>query len=298
MRAILNFVLIFSLFIISACSSSYKELNNNSYNPPTKFTKYLMDHYKVKADFEAQKMHDWDSAKLYSEKALLAANGVNIKPEKINYWKIDNENKYKLEKAYSNLMEIYNDAIKIDPYNLAVSISSLDCWAEQQEENWQTWDINDCKENFLNSIHQIYNKLAENEKKINNINNKSEDNNDSVTVVTKDSKEKILQIIYFDFDKSDLSSVSINKIKKFIEKNFERINKYLVVGHADTKGTNKYNDALSLKRALIVKDILVKLGIDNKNIKVIAKGENELRIKTSDEVAHPANRRAEIRPLN
>ena len=37
--------------------------------------------------------------------------------------------------------------------------------------------------------------------------------NKSATVVTEDSNEKILQIIYFDFDKSNLSNVSINKIQ-------------------------------------------------------------------------------------
>ena len=36
-------------------------------------------------------MHDWNSAKLYSEKALQAGKGSNIYPEKINYWNIPNE---------------------------------------------------------------------------------------------------------------------------------------------------------------------------------------------------------------
>ena len=76
------------LFILSACSASYKKLSNNTYSPPTDFTKYLMEAYKIKADFEAKEMHDWNSAKLYSEKALAAVSGKKIKPEKINYWKI------------------------------------------------------------------------------------------------------------------------------------------------------------------------------------------------------------------
>ena len=37
----------------------------------------------------------------------------------------------------NNLMTIYKDAKVIDPLNLAIAISSLDCWSEQQEENWQ-----------------------------------------------------------------------------------------------------------------------------------------------------------------
>ena len=82
MKFVLILISSLSLIMLSACSSSYKELSNNSYNPPTKFTKYLMDQYKEKADFEAEKMHDWNSTKLYSEKALKAAKGKEIKPEK------------------------------------------------------------------------------------------------------------------------------------------------------------------------------------------------------------------------
>ena len=59
-------------------------------------------------------------------------------------------------------MIVYNQAIDEDPFNLAVAISSLDCWSEQQEENWQTWDINECKDNFINAMHNIYNKIEKN----------------------------------------------------------------------------------------------------------------------------------------
>ena len=34
------------------------------------------------------------------------------------------------------------------------------------------------------------------------------------------------------------------------------------------------------------------------NIKILGKGEIDLQIKTNDEVPHPANRRAEISPIN
>ena len=58
-----------------------------------------------------------------------------------------------------------------------------------------------------------------------------------------------MQIIYFDFDEDLLSNVSINKLKNFINKNNSIINKYIIVGHADKKGSKVYNHNLSLKRA-------------------------------------------------
>ena len=60
----------------------------------------------------------------------------------------------------------------------------------------------------------------------------------------------------------------------------------------------EYNFKLSLKRALTIKNVLINNGISETNIKIIGKGENALLIKTPDETAHPANRRAEISPIN
>ena len=246
-----------SLLILSACSASYKKLSNNTYSPPTDFTKYLMQAYKIKADFEAKEMHDWDSTKLYSEKALAAVAGKKIKPEKIDYWKIPTEQVKELEKAYENLMIVYNDAIIAKPYHLAVAISSLDCWSEQQEENWQTWDIKKCKEDYLNAMHQIYNAL-ETQNQEDQL--KTESSTDSVSVITKNNKNEVLQIIYFDFDKSNLTEVSIKSIKNYIKKN-KSISKFIIVGHTDTKGTKKYNMDLSLQRALAVKKLFIDFGI-------------------------------------
>ncbi len=297
-----NIIVLFSISCLSlACSSSYEFLSNNDFETTNEFSEHLLKEYKNKANFEAKEMHDWNSAKLYSEKALQAANGYMIKPEKISSWKIPNEHYSELQKAYDNLMIVYISAIKSNPYDLAVAISSLDCWSEQQEENWQTWDIDDCKKNYLKAMHNIYNSISNNKNKISNNNQDKIDStktNQSVVVVTKNHNEEIKQIIYFDFDKSLLTKVSLKEIKNFLALNKDLIKKYLIVGHADTKGTKKYNLNLSLERALTVQNILIKYGININNIKILGKGESELAINTKDEIAHPANRRVEILPIN
>ena len=61
---------------------------------------------------------------------------------------------------------------------------------------------------------------------------------------------------------------------------------------------NKYNLKLSLDRAKSVQSTLIKLGINNNNIKIMAKGESEPAFQTNDEVAHPANRRVEVSSIN
>ena len=169
------------------------------------------------------------------------------------------------------------------------------------------WDIKDCKNDYLNAIHNIYNTISNNEKNKTNLidsNESKEDittkesSDDSVVVVTKNENEKIKQIIYFDFDKSNLTNVSLQEIKNFLIQYQGGVTKYLIVGHTDTKGTNEYNLKLSLDRATTVHNILIESGINKNDIKIIAKGENELAVKTNDEIAHPANRRAEISTIN
>jgi len=305
MNLLIKIILSLSLVFLFSCSASYEKLSKESFNPPTALSKYLMEAYKTKADFEAQEMHDWNSAKLYAEKAIGAANGKEILPEKISYWVIPVDKQSELNKAYNNLMTVYKEALLLDPLNLAKAISSLDCWAEQQEENWQTWDINQCRNDFLSSMYKVFENLEKEKEisikeKINNEISRFDDSvsDDSVSIITKNSENKILQIIYFDFDKSKLSNVSTEEIKNFINTNKRYDKKFIVVGHTDTMGTKKYNQVLSLERAKAVQKILIELGIEINNIRILGEGENNLRVQTADEIKHPANRRAEISPLN
>ena len=293
-------LLILGLLFSFSCSSSYDRLSNIKSEPFNEFSKHLFNEYKKKANFEANQMHDWDSAKLYSDKALQAINNNKIYPEEINSWKISNNISFKLNKSFNNLMAIYEKALIIDPYNLAKAISSLDCWSEQLEENWQTWDIIKCRDDYLDAMHTIYlNLKKEEQRKIENKINKNEvTKKNKSSIITKDKNKKIIHIVYFDFDHAILSSVNIKEINNFIKLNKEDIENFIIVGHTDTVGTKEYNQELSLKRSEAVKTILIKNGIQNKNIKIFGKGENDLSIKTEDEIPHPANRRAEIRPLN
>ena len=290
------------IIFLSGCSASYKQLSTMENKTPSNFQEHLLNEYKKRATFEAEKMHDWNSAKLYSEKALESLETEEIYPEEISYWKLPEKNIDEIRIAYDNLMTIYKDAKKIDPFNLARAISSLDCWSEQQEENWQTWDINSCKDDFLNAMHDIYEKISIEEKEQETSNkeekNSNNETNNEVTIVTKNKNEELMQIIYFDFDKFNLSEVSKEKIKLFLDNNSSTIEEYLVVGHTDTKGTKKYNLSLSIKRAEVVKEILINYGIQQSRIKISGLGEESLAVNTPDDTKQPANRRVEIKNTN
>ena len=295
-------ILLLPLFFLMACSAAYEQVKEIDIKNPKNFKEHLLYNYKINASFEAEEMHDWNSAKLYSEKALRALSGENIYPEKITYWKLPIEIVKDIRSGYNNLLSIYDEAIIKDPKNLAKAISSLDCWAEQEEEKWQTWDIDKCKNDFHTAMHDIYNLLTEEDEQeevAEVIEQEGEDDDTpQVVIVTENQEKEVMQIIYFDFDNSRLSEVSKNRLFDFLDKNKNQLSRYIIFGHTDTKGANKYNMELSIKRAKSVKQALLDHGIIPDAISILGKGENELAIDTPDDTKHPANRRAEVKILN
>ena len=298
----LKLILLIPLFFLMACSAAYDQVKEIDIKNPNTFQQHLLNNYKINASFEAEKMHDWNSAKLYSEKALRAFRGENIYPEEITYWKLPTEIAKDISSSYNNLLSIYDEAIIKNPKSLAKAISSLDCWAEQEEEKWQTWDIDKCKNDFHTAMHDIYKILTEEDEKkevTNEIEQEvKEDGTPQVVIVTENEKKEVMQIIYFDFDNSKLSEVSKNILSDFLNKNKKKLSRYIIFGHTDTKGPSKYNIDLSIKRAESVKEALLNRGIPVEDISILGKGENDLAIYTPDDTKHPANRRAEVKILN
>src|SRR4051812_20533331 len=88
--------------------------------------------------------------------------------------------------------------------------------------------------------------------------------------------------VNFDFDKYSLTSGAVSKLDAFADKISQlQVNSIQLSGYCDSKGSNAYNDALSLKRVNTVKAYLRK----NKNIptaSVAAKGFGENGLLNSD----------------
>ena len=102
-------------------------------------------------------------------------------------------------------------------------------------------------------------------------------------------------MVFFDWDRSNLSSQAMNTIQQAASAYKTRGGaRVTATGHTDTSGSPEYNMALSLRRANTVKDALVKEGVPAANITSTGVGESGLLVKTADGVREPQNRRVEI----
>jgi len=69
----------------------------------------------------------------------------------------------------------------------------------------------------------------------------------------------------------------------------------IVIGHTDLVAGDSFNDALSLKRAEMVREVIVQAGIAPVLIEVTGRGKREPVVRTEDGAPEPRNRRVEVR---
>jgi len=67
-----------------------------------------------------------------------------------------------------------------------------------------------------------------------------------------------------------------------------------VIGHTDTTGSAASNVELGLRRANVVRQLLLDAGLEGSIIDVTSHGEVDPLVPTPDETAEPRNRRVEI----
>ena len=100
-------------------------------------------------------------------------------------------------------------------------------------------------------------------------------------------------IIYFALNKSDLDDVS----KAVVVKQVEWLNtnaelSIMIYGYCDERGSEKYNHALGLMRALAVKKEMMRQGISEARIKIGSKGKKSQLVDGDGEEIWAQNRAA------
>ena len=101
--------------------------------------------------------------------------------------------------------------------------------------------------------------------------------------------------VYFDFDSWTLKAEQLTVLDSVIAsaRTGGQTN-ITVIGHTDTSGSSDYNQALSVKRANVVVEALVKMGARRAAIHASGVGETDLAVATEDNVKEAKNRRTVV----
>lgn len=89
-----------------------------------------------------------------------------------------------------------------------------------------------------------------------------------------DPSAALQNVVYFEFDATDLDDVARAKLNENAAWLKEDSTRSLTIeGHTDEVGTTEYNLGLGHRRAQVAKDYLVRLGIDESRVRIISYGE-------------------------
>ena len=117
-------------------------------------------------------------------------------------------------------------------------------------------------------------------------------------------KEIVIQNIYYDYDKATLRPESLpilDKLVSFFEENKDL--KIEIGSHTDSRGSDKYNEDLSQRRAQSVVDYFIAKGVPSAQLSAKGYGESKLINECANEIEcsedkHQENRRTTFKVIS
>ena len=108
----------------------------------------------------------------------------------------------------------------------------------------------------------------------------------------EDAQALKTETVYFEFDSSVLKAAEkpkVSAVADYLKANSPKAVK--VEGNCDERGTEEYNRSLGERRALAVREELIRLGIDPTRVDTISYGKDKHAAQGHDEAAWKQNRR-------
>ncbi len=285
MRNLLKLSSVFLLLVLMGCAPRIADI---AANPPSSgnFEKALFDNYIELANLENAEYDRVDAGKFAARAATISA-GNEVAPEEISMRNLPADRVGILTGARARLVRAFESgAIKSAPIELAKAQSSFDCWMQEQEENRQHKDIEACQNDFIAAMNKVdaASKITQ-----------------AAPMATTSSIAAYMpskMVVYFDFDKSSITSSIMKKINNIVAayKN-SGASSLNIGGHTDTSGSNNYNDKLSGLRVNNVRDALIAKSIPASAVSAVSFGKRMPAKITGDNVREAQNRRVEVRFL-
>ncbi|NQV55761.1 MAG: OmpA family protein [Rhodospirillales bacterium] len=260
------------------------------------FDARLAREYKVLSLFEADLMSDWPDAAGYGEKALIAGSGNTVPPDNLKNRALPAEMMPVLKSALGRLNKVLTkDALARNPESAAAAQAGFDCWAEQQEENFQDDHIAACRAKFLSAVRKLETALTRSDVGYKNLAGMYPGMKPRSAAAAGREAPKDIVELYFDFDRALLTkpaSLAVSKVAKAY-RNGAPV-RIILNAHTDRAGPRPYNTRLSRLRGETVRRRLIELGVPNQMISIFAWGETRPKVVGVDGAREPLNRRVEI----
>lgn len=251
---------------------------------------YLHSQYLDLARSEHREFDTYDTG-TFARDAEAAAKGGDVLP--FNVWDRDysaSQRDMLLTERARLFDAIYGGGREKFPELAATAQTQFDCWAQELEENYQSGDIQRCRDGYMKAIAALEENL-----KPKPVMKKAEPKPAPAPApkpapqITRDF------LLFFDFDSARLTNDAKAIVKAAAEASREaKVSRIEATGHADRAGPDQYNMGLSKRRAEAVKAELVRQGVPAGNIVVRYEGERDPLVPTADGVREPQNRRVEI----
>ncbi len=303
MRRLNQFIAFMAVAVLLSACSGFKthtevEALKEAKAVGSPFTQRLTAEYKELVK-DKQKWMDYADAKHFAKKGLMSAEGKVVMPEPISNWHLNDTSTKAIRPARIRLLQALNAGGRAQvPFESALAQAKFDCWIEQEESNWASNKSPLCRTQFESAMNDLESRMAK-------ILPPSEKAGMPVPVAPKPepvpeavdaSMDEGMFLVFFDFDKSVLNEGGFQVVEQVAEQAKKRddLKSLVIVGHADTSGSDAYNQRLSQRRADAVKKALADKGV-TVDIRTEARGEKELMVQTPNNTREPANRRAEIK---
>ena len=281
--SILRKVIILSAFggLLAACAGPDIGQLEKMPSKGTAFDKGLHVGYTKLAKDEAEE-YDIADADHFAAKAMRAANGENVRPDRVIDRKLPEKYVAELETAWRDLVVMRsNDSRTKMPAKLAEAQTMFDCWIQEAEEDIQRIDISRCQIGFNAAMAELKDGM------------KPMAAAPAPMAPKPAAPVKESHLVYFSYNSAALTPVSKSVIAKAAASANKGRKALFILGHADRSGTDEYNKTLASRRAdAVIKELRAK-GVKGGISKVVA-GERDPAKATDDGVKEGLNRRVEI----
>jgi OmpA-OmpF porin, OOP family len=226
---------------------------------------------------------DYRSADYFAVRAEASSQAKSVAPEMPANRKLPAETVGDISSARTRLTsQLAAGSTQKAPAPSARAQAMLDCWMEQQEENFQSPHINYCRDRFNSAMAEVDNAMR------------------PPPVAAVPPPAPAVQsptnfIVYFPFNSDKLTDDARQTVVNAAlrAKSYGRPN-ITVIGYTDTAGPESYNQKLSEMRSQAVAKVFESQGIPANVILTSGKGQHELAVPTPDDTPNQGNRRATI----